>query len=208
MYTSILGSALGDPEFEFDVTTAPFPVFYAFKQREEAAKGFDYVFMLSIALALIPCVVISFILNEREKQLKHQQLVSGMSMAGYWAANVLSDVTAAYLPILLILILNYAFSLDVEYGWLFLLLYPLAVVPFTYLTSFVFSDDVNAQICTLFVNFTAGGLYVAVVYVLQLVPTTARVGDQLRYVGLIFPSYAVTHAFIISKDLTVLVQSR
>ena len=72
MYTSILRSALGDPEFEFDVTTAPFPVFYAFKQREEAAKSFDYVFMLSIALALIPCVVISFILNEREKQLKHQ----------------------------------------------------------------------------------------------------------------------------------------
>ncbi len=144
MYTALFRVATGDPDFEFDVATAPFPVFYAFKQREAAAKGFDYVFMLSIALALIPTVAISFILNEREKQLKHQQLVSGMSMCGYWAANVISDVTSAYIPIVLILILNFAFSLDVAWGWLFLLLYPLAVVPFTYLTSFVFSDDVTA----------------------------------------------------------------
>lgn len=46
------------------------------------------------------------------------------------------------------------------------------------------------------------------VYVLQLVPTTAIVGDQLRYVGLLFPAYCVTHAFITSNELQILVQSR
>ena len=65
MYTSILRTALDDPEFVFDVTTTPFPVFYAFIEREKTSRNFDYVFMLSIALALIPCVVVSFILNER-----------------------------------------------------------------------------------------------------------------------------------------------
>ena len=34
IYSSILKTALDDPEFIFDVTTAPFPVFYEFKQRE------------------------------------------------------------------------------------------------------------------------------------------------------------------------------
>lgn len=67
-----------------------------------------------------------------------------MSMCGYWAANVLSDVLAAYVPILLILLLNLAFALEIEYAWLFLLLYPLAVIPFSYVTSFIFSDDTSA----------------------------------------------------------------
>ena len=84
-------------------------------------------------------------------------------------------------------------------------MYPLAIVPNTYMISFIFNDDVSAQICTLFANFVAGGLYVAVVYILQLIPVTANIGDKLRYTGLIFPTYCVTHAFIISKDLTVLV---
>lgn len=46
------------------------------------------------------------------------------------------------------------------------------------------------------------------VYVLQIVPITANVGDALRYVGLLFPSYCVTHAMITSQDLDVLVNAR
>ena len=208
IYSSILKTALDDPEFIFDVTTAPFPVFYEFKQREQTARNFDYVFMLSIALALIPCVVISFILRERENQLKHQQLVSGMSLFGYWASNAISDILAAYVPIILIIILNTAFQLNNEYSWLFLMLYPLAIIPFTYMTSFIFEDDTTAQICTLFVHFLAGGVLMPVIFVLQLIPATAVAGDILRYVGLIFPSYCVTHALMLTKVLDNLVQSR
>ena len=164
--------------------------------------------MLSIALALIPCVVVSFILNERENQLKHQQLVSGMSMTGYWASNTISDIIYAYVPIVLIIMLNAAFGLDTDYGWLFLMLYPPAVIPFSYMTSFMFSDDTTAQICTLFVHFIGGGIFTVVVYVLQLVPDTAMVGDALRYVGLVIPSFCVTHAFINSNELSQLVASR
>jgi ATP-binding cassette subfamily A (ABC1) protein 3 len=202
IYTSILRTALDDPDFTMDVTTTPFPILYQFMAREQTAKTLDYVFMLSIALALIPCVVVSFILNERENQLKHQQLVSGMSMTGYWASNTISDIIYAYVPIVLIIMLNAAFGLDTDYGWLFLMLYPPAVIPFSYMTSFMFSDDTTAQICTLFVHFIGGGIFTVVVYVLQLVPDTAIVGDALRYVGLVIPSFCVTHAFINSNELS------
>jgi hypothetical protein len=66
-YESLFKTALDDTEFEFQLTTAPFPVFAAFKDREASAQSLDYVFMLAIALALIPCMVVSFVLNEREK---------------------------------------------------------------------------------------------------------------------------------------------
>ena len=71
MYQSILANANNDPDFKFEMTTEAFPVFYIFKEREEAAHSYDFAFMVAIALALIPCVMVSYILKEREEQLKH-----------------------------------------------------------------------------------------------------------------------------------------
>jgi len=68
----VLRTALNKPDFKLDVTTAPYPVFYKYIQSESTAKDFDYIFMCSVALSLIPTVIVSFVLNEREKQLKHQ----------------------------------------------------------------------------------------------------------------------------------------
>ena len=72
MYTAILRTATQDPNFIFDITSTPFPIYQKYKDLEDAAGAYDYVFMAAIALALIPCVMIQFILNERELQLKHQ----------------------------------------------------------------------------------------------------------------------------------------
>ena len=66
MYTAILRTAVGNPNLIFDITSTPFPIYQKFKDYETAGKYFDYVFMAAIALALIPCVMIQFILNERE----------------------------------------------------------------------------------------------------------------------------------------------
>ena len=100
--------------------------------------------MLSVALALIPCVVVAFILNEREKQLKHQQLVSGTSIIGYWTANLMTDIIACFIPIIAIMMLNLSFDLQIEYTARFLILYPFAIIPFSYVTSFFFSDEIIA----------------------------------------------------------------
>ena len=71
MYTAILRTAIGDPNFIFDITSTPFPIYQKFKDYEIAGKYYDYVFMVAIALALIPCIMMQFIVNERELQLKH-----------------------------------------------------------------------------------------------------------------------------------------
>ena len=71
MYQAILRVATGDPSFTFDVTSTPYPIYQAFKDIEDAASAYDFVFMTAIALALIPCVMVQFILQERELQVKH-----------------------------------------------------------------------------------------------------------------------------------------
>ena len=66
MYTAILRTATNDPNFIFEITSAPFPIYQKFKDYETASHYYDYVFMVAIALALIPCIMIQFIVNERE----------------------------------------------------------------------------------------------------------------------------------------------
>lgn len=208
MYTAILRVATGKPDLNFNMITTPFPVYQLMKDYEQAAGAFDFIFMTAIALALIPCVMVQFILNEREKQLKHQQLLSGMSVAGYWASNLFFDIFMAYVPILLIIMLTFVFDKSYEGIWVLFLLYPPAVVPFTYVTSFLFSSDINAQIFTLFLHFMSGGLFTIVVFILQMIPKTMAWGDALRWVCTIFPSYCVTHGILFSASGSLIVNSR
>ena len=131
-----------------------------------------------------------------------------MSLAGYWASNIIFDVLMAYVPILLIIMLTFVFNKHYQGIWVLFLLYPPAIVPFTYVTSFVFKSDINAQITTLFLHFVSGGLLVIVVYVLQQLPITMKWGDALRWVCCIFPSFCVTHGILFSASGTLVVDSR
>jgi hypothetical protein len=58
-YESLLKYTSGDPDFEFTVTTSPYPVMAVFGERERLVQTYSYIFMLSIALALIPGVIVS-----------------------------------------------------------------------------------------------------------------------------------------------------
>ena len=100
--------------------------------------------MVSIGLALIPCVMVSYILKEREEQLKHMQLISGMSLFGYWAANLLADVIKAFVPVAAFILLCWAIGVWYDGVWVLFCLYPFAVVPFSYVTTFLFADDTVA----------------------------------------------------------------
>jgi len=164
--------------------------------------------MTAIALALIPCVMVQFILQERQLQLKHQQLLSGMSLAGYWTSNLFFDVMMAYIPTGFIILLTFLFNVGFEGIWVLFLLFPPAVVPFTYVTSFLFTSDINAQIMTLFIHFVGGGLLVVVVFVLQYIPITMKYGDALRWACTVIPSFCVTHGILFSASGTLLVDQR
>jgi len=131
-----------------------------------------------------------------------------MSLAGYWTSNIIFDIVMAYIPVGLIIMLTFLFNKHYEGIWLLFLLYPPAIVPFTYVTSFLFKSDINSQITTLFLHFVSGGLLVIVVFVLQLLPVTMKAGDALRWACTIFPSFCVTHGILFSASGALLVSSR
>jgi ATP-binding cassette, subfamily A (ABC1), member 3 len=71
MYESVLRTANNNPDFKFQTTTVPFPTLYQLKERGDTTNAFNFSFMVSVGLALVPCVMVSFILKEREESLKH-----------------------------------------------------------------------------------------------------------------------------------------
>lgn len=120
------------------------PPLYVFKERSAAGNAFDFTFMVAIGLALIPTVMVSFILKEREENQKHMQVISGMSLPAYWISNYCADIVKAYIPVLLIVGISVLFNCNYPGVALLFFIYPFSLVPFTYATSFLFSDETSA----------------------------------------------------------------
>jgi len=67
-----------------------------------------------------------------------------MNLPAYWISNLLADMIKVYIPMILIIFTYLAFSIKLPGVWVLFLIYPLAIVPFTYLTSFLFTTDSKA----------------------------------------------------------------
>jgi hypothetical protein len=131
-----------------------------------------------------------------------------MSLAGYWAGNMIFDILVAYVPIGLIIVLSMAFGKNYTGAWALFLLYPPAVVPYTYVWSFLFASDINAQVVTLSLHSVSGGLLAVAVFVLQQVPAMMQWGDSLRFISCIFPAFSVTQGILFASSGKLINQSR
>lgn len=82
---------------------------YILKAREAQGNALEFSFMVGIGIALIPCAMISFILKERQDNLKHMQMISGMSLPAYWISNMIADIIKVYIPLILMILLSVVF---------------------------------------------------------------------------------------------------
>mmetsp|Transcript_42799 Transcript_42799/g.30865 ORF Transcript_42799/g.30865 Transcript_42799/m.30865 type:complete len:155 (+) Transcript_42799:2531-2995(+) len=153
MYESILRTAANTTDFEFQMTTRPYPVIQKYKDREATASAIFLVFVMAIGFSIMPTSIISFIILEKEKNLKQMQLVSGMYLSAYWFVNIVFDIIKTEVPLSLMIAFFYILDTGYENIWVIFLVYPISIIPFTYAFSFCFKDDGSAQFVTVFVNF-------------------------------------------------------
>jgi hypothetical protein len=161
--------ASGNPHLKFDVTTVPFPKSDRQRSQEEAASGIFVCFVVGIAFSLIPASIVSRIVGEKENGLYHIQIVSGVEKAAYYGSFVLIDLVLSYVPVILTIYLFNHFNLDYWEAWKTLMLYPLAVIPFTYSTSFLFNKESTAQTFTIYLHFLLSAIASMVVFALRMV---------------------------------------
>jgi ATP-binding cassette subfamily A (ABC1) protein 3 len=119
------------------------------------------------------------------------QVISGMQLTAYWTANFVVDMLKLQ-PLLwtTILIFNIE-NLHYEAAWLTYLLLPFAILPFTYVTSFIFTSDNAAQAYTLFGHFVSILTLPLFVYIFRMTPQLEQKGDDLNVIFNMFPSYGI-----------------
>lgn len=81
---------------------------------QEQANGVFIVFVVAIGFALVPASMISHIVAERARNLKHMQVLSGMSLGAYWTSNMLFDMVKAMIPCGIVIGLLSAFNFFVS----------------------------------------------------------------------------------------------
>ena len=86
-----------------------------------------------------------------------------MNLLAYWITNALFDLAKLEFTAVVSIVLFSIFELDYSSAWLPFLLFPFAIVPFSYVISFAFSDESTAQTISFGMHFFAMCLMAMVV---------------------------------------------
>ena len=138
------------------------------------------VFIVAIAYALILSIIVGHIVEERISQLKYFQVTQGMQLSAYWITTFLGDLIKFYLTILSNYLIFIGFDLGFKEAFLTLLVYPLGILPFTYVTSFAFQSSSVGQSLTLFFNFLFLLILPVSVHWIRLLKEFEKQGDFLN----------------------------
>mmetsp|Transcript_24369 Transcript_24369/g.21534 ORF Transcript_24369/g.21534 Transcript_24369/m.21534 type:complete len:288 (-) Transcript_24369:180-1043(-) len=213
---AILRYATGDDDLSITVINKPFPLTLGAELVENTADGFSLAFILAIGISFLPASLVTFIVKERELSVKHQQIVSGVSIPAYWCANYFIDFVKYIIPGVLICL--FALAMDAaalvdngNYGvlWALFMMYGLSITAFVYFTSFAFKSHGVAQMATFFGNFAIGLFGALGVTIARFVSEDAnKVALGLQWVFRLCPTFCVTYGLMnmINKDIYAVIE--
>jgi ATP-binding cassette subfamily A (ABC1) protein 3 len=125
-----------------------------------------------------------------------------MSLSAYWISNLIFDIFKGLIPSAIIIGLIYAYDLGWNNSWVMFLLYPFGVIPFSYVTSFLFSTENVAQSFTIFFHFVFAAFGPILIFILKIIDSTLEVGIILRWVFKIVPSFCLTDTILYDSSKT------
>ncbi|KAL4476000.1 hypothetical protein ABPG72_007886 [Tetrahymena utriculariae] len=184
------------------VINQPLRLTSSIKQYIGLIQGFVIALYFSIGISFIPASIISYIVRERAEHIKHQQIVSGVSLKAYWISNFIIDYIKFLIPTVSSLYLAYAFSIQSVIGdgnfiyfiTLFII-YGLSLLPFVYIFSFLHSNYGNAQIIQYFIHFILGGIGAAIFAILRYFDSTRQVYLKFSWIMRFHPTFAIYDGF-------------
>jgi ATP-binding cassette subfamily A (ABC1) protein 3 len=139
--------------------------------------------IFAIGMAFIPTGIITFIVKEREFNVKHQHLISGVSIPAYWLSTYTWDIVKHIGPTIICCLCVEWFNLkqlsekvDNVYltVWLLFLLFGIAVAPFCYVSSFLFKNYASAQFITFLINIFLGAILGPMGWFMRAINETTR----------------------------------
>ena len=131
-----------------------------------------------------------------------------MSLGSYWFTNFSFDILKTLLLSTMTIVCLNLFNMELPDFWVILLLYPFAIIPFTYATSFLFSKESSAQNSTLLIHVLISCIGAVGVFMLRLIKQTEDNGDLLAKVFKVIPSFAFTTSMLYSTSKDIFNETR
>ncbi|XP_053951058.1 phospholipid-transporting ATPase ABCA3 [Anastrepha ludens] len=198
-----MARALIGEEASISVTNAPLP--YSFETKlAQLNVGTNVGTQLATNVGFCMCFVsafyILFLIKERETRSKLLQFVGGVRVWTFWLTQLLWDLTTYTITALIVIITiacfqeeGYANFSDLIRYFLILFLFGFAVLPFTYLLSFLFKEPATGFAQTSTINiFTGVALFVVIVVMSFEAFDTKDVADGLQWAFRIFPHFSLS----------------
>jgi len=201
---ALLRFVTGNEDASITIRNHPLKLTHYELSQKSGVDGFIVTIFVLFAFAFIPAGFAQYVVREKEMKIKYQQVVSGVNLNAYWLSSWLWDFLQFLCgPMALTLVLFAIFEVDIlmkgQAGlvtFLLLLMFGLAVVPFTYLVSFVFKNAAVAQNMTILFNWVFGLLLMCATFIMQLIASTQDEAKVLRIFGRIFPQYCFADALL------------
>jgi len=149
------------------------------------------IFDSAIAYSVCMTFVVSYLVVERIGGLKHLQEISGMKLKAYWVGNFIIDFFKIEFVICTTVACFKGFDMGMDTSWIVYMLFPFGALPFTYITSFLFTADSAAQTFTMFFHFLVISILSTVAYALRIVPEQQANGDLMNQIMKVVPTYSL-----------------
>ena len=182
-------------DIEIEIINEPFPYTYEEKKEKKSRNQFSIVFFIALAFSLIPSNFITILIKERENNSKHLQIVSGISLFGYWFNNYIFELIKYYFIGGICLLLLLAFGFYEKYFCGLYALYGPSITSFTYLFSIIFKSEYKGQITVLLINLIFGAVFGIAVIIMRIYDKLVKFADKLSYVLRVIPSFCFCYGY-------------
>ncbi|KDO21519.1 hypothetical protein SPRG_12483 [Saprolegnia parasitica CBS 223.65] len=208
MDQALLRSLAGTNDISLTVASYPLPASRTEAARRKAHKaqwgqtiGFTANLFFLTAFAVFPGAAMTFLVKEKQLTAKHQQLVSGVKVHLFWAANYVWDLGSYLVLFVLALAMIQAFGVTafqnsastVAHAFTAVVvifgLLGFALVPLTYLVSFLLQEHASAQNTAILFHLATG----LILFIVHLLMKT-MLDTDLSPGFCLFPLFAAGHA--------------
>jgi len=161
--------------------------------------GYLLAILISFGYSFFLANFVVFLVRENESKSKHLQFVSGVSATSYWFSALAWDIISAIFPVILTVVVFRSFSVKAYRGnalvalFLVLCLTCWAGIPFTYITSFMFSNSLIAFTFLVVVFFILTTLLLIAIFLIRVsnVGNKEDIVDTLHHIFLCSPTYGL-----------------
>lgn len=200
---------LDDPTISFKTKSTPYPPTNQQAQVSRTSSAGTIIFMTAVAYSTLMTMICGFLVNERISGLKHLQLISGVQLRSYWLGNFIFDYLKMYVTVVVTIILLWSFDMGYSACQYCFLAFPSAVIPFTYVFSFVFKSEASSQTYVMFGYLMTILTLPTLIFVLRTVEGFEKISDALHWIFRAFlPTYCLGSSIYLDQSADLIADVR